>query len=130
MLAVIDTNVWVSAFLSPKGTPAKLLNAFLEGTLLPVYSAEIKIEYLDVLYRDKLAIGHDVLGEFVGLLEENGILVSPLKFDSANLPDPDDAPFIATALAAGCCIITGNTKHFPPKFGAEILTPADALARL
>lgn len=130
MLAVIDTNVWVSAFLSSKGAPARLLNAFVKGHLIPVYSEEIEAEYLDVLYRDKLNIDRVVLDEFIGLLIEYGQLVIPVKFDSANLPDPDDAPFIAAALAAGCLIVTGNTKHFPATSGVEILIPAEALARL
>ena len=50
--------------------------------------------------------------------------------DATNLPDPDDAPFIAVALATACPIVTGNGRDFPPECGAEILTPAQCLSRL
>jgi hypothetical protein len=36
MLVVVDTNVWVSALLNPRGFPARLLRAFLEGQFTPV----------------------------------------------------------------------------------------------
>jgi len=130
LLAVVDTNVWVSAFLSPQGTPAKLLLEFSKGSLLPVYSAEIETEYLDVLYRSKLNIARDVLAEFMEMLNENGRLVLPISLTLANLPDPDDAPFIATALYANCPVITGNARDFPPATGVKVLSPAEALSRL
>jgi predicted nucleic acid-binding protein len=56
--------------------------------------------------------------------------ITPVPIPLSNLPDPDDAPFIATALAANCPIVTGNARHFPAECGVEILTPAQCLARL
>jgi hypothetical protein len=38
------------------------------------------------------------------------------------LPDPGDWPFIATALAADCPVITGNARHFPKRLGVEVMT--------
>ena len=130
LVAVVDTNVWVSAFLSPLGTPAKLLQEFSKGMLLPVYSAEIEAEYRDVLYRPRLSISRELLAEFMDMLADCGRIIRPLDFDTRALPDLDDAPFIATALTAMCPVITGNGKHFPPTTGVEILSPAEALARL
>jgi putative PIN family toxin of toxin-antitoxin system len=130
LVVVVDTNVWVSAFLSPHGTPAKLLKAFAQESLLPVYSAGIETEYRDVLYRPRLNISQDVLAEFMEMLADSGHRASPTDFDTKTLPDVSDAPFIATALAAKCPVITGNRKHFPPETGVKILSPAEALARL
>ena len=130
LIAVVDTNVWVSAFLSPHGTPAKLLKAFAQESLHPVYSAEIEAEYRDVLYRPILNISQDVLAEFMEMLADSGHRVSPIDFDTKALPDISDAPFIATALSAKCPVITGNRKHFPPSTGVKILSHAEDLARL
>jgi putative PIN family toxin of toxin-antitoxin system len=130
LLAVVDTNVWVSAHLTPDGTPAKLLNAFAEGLLVPVYTPEIEVEYRAVLYRQKFAIGREELDVFMALLAETGRLIDPIKLDASGLPDPDDAPFIAAARTAACPIVTGNARHFPPESGAEAISPAVCLARL
>jgi putative PIN family toxin of toxin-antitoxin system len=54
MLVVVDTNVWVSALLNPRGFPARLLRAFLEGQFTPVVSRELLQELADVLSRPRL----------------------------------------------------------------------------
>jgi predicted nucleic acid-binding protein len=51
MLAVVDTNLWVSAFLTPRGSPGRLRAAFRSGKLLPAYSSAIEAEYRDVPMR-------------------------------------------------------------------------------
>lgn len=52
---------------------------------------------------------------------------------AAGLPDPDDAPFLECAWAAGAPLVTGNIRHFPKSIAktALVLTPAqfvDSLA--
>jgi putative PIN family toxin of toxin-antitoxin system len=54
MLVVVDTNVWVSALSNPRGFPARLLRAFLEGRFTPVVSRELLQELADVLSRPRL----------------------------------------------------------------------------
>jgi putative PIN family toxin of toxin-antitoxin system len=130
MLAVIDTNVWVSAFLTPDGTPGRLLREMRSGRLVPVYSLQVEAEYREVLARAKFNIEPAVLAEFFARLQEDGQRVMPERMSLADLPDPDDAPFIATALMARCPIVTGNARHFPADCGAEILSPAQCLERL
>ena len=44
------------------------------------------------------------------------------------LPDPDDAPFLEVALAAGAAgVITGNLKHYPARCreGLRVFSPAE-----
>ena len=48
---VLDTNIFVSALLTPKGKPAQIYRMFLEGTLSLVFSMGIFEEYQDVLRR-------------------------------------------------------------------------------
>jgi hypothetical protein len=98
------------------------------GKLIPVYSRPIEAEYRTVLGRAKFNIHPDLLAEFFARLHEDGRLVAPAAIFAANLPDPDDAPFIATALALGCPVITGNACHFPPDCGARVLSPAECVA--
>jgi predicted nucleic acid-binding protein len=63
-------------------------------------------------------------------MESLALHVRPMSIATTNLPDPDDAPFIATALAAACPIVTGNARHFPADCGVEILSPAQFFAHL
>lgn len=130
MRAVIDTNILVSALLTSGGVSAQLIAAIRNQSLIPVVSQDILAEYAEVLNRSRFGFAID---RIAGLLEDMKGLATFLKpqpVSLQDLPDPDDAPFIAAALTAGCTIITGNGKHFPPTTGVEILSPAEALARL
>jgi putative PIN family toxin of toxin-antitoxin system len=51
---LIDTNVWVSAFLNPSGYPAKIITAWLEDKMQIVISMPLLKEILDVLQRPKI----------------------------------------------------------------------------
>jgi len=125
MQAVIDTNVWVSAFLTPGGTAAKLLVAMYDARLVPVFSAPIEAEYRVVLTRAKFNIGVEVLADFFSRLPVLGQFENNIPQLDIDLPDPNDAPFIALALYAGCPVITGNVRHFPAAAGVVVLTPAE-----
>lgn len=130
MRLIVDTNVWVSAFLTPGGTPAQLLHEVKRGRVTLVYSPQIEAEYREVLSRPKFNIVADLLVEFFARLEEDGQRITPEPIPLSKLPDPDDASFIATALAAGCPIVTGNARHFPADCGVEIISPAQCIERL
>lgn len=124
MLAVVDTNVWVSAFLTPGGTPAKLLTAMYAGHLRPMLSEAVESEYRSVLKRAKFSIQTQVLVDFFHDLRTLGQYADPVPPLDIDLPDPSDAPFIALARHVGCPVITGNVKHFPARAGVAVLTPA------
>jgi len=51
--AVIDTNVLVSALLTPGRNAARILSMVRDKTLVPCYIAGIMEEYREVLSRDK-----------------------------------------------------------------------------
>ncbi|MBI2646653.1 MAG: putative toxin-antitoxin system toxin component, PIN family [Deltaproteobacteria bacterium] len=46
---VVDTNIVLSGFLSSKGAPAKILNAWVSQQFTPLVSLELKQEYFSVL---------------------------------------------------------------------------------
>jgi len=53
---VLDTNVLVSALMTPSGNPAKIYKMFFTGDLGLVYNESILSEYDDVLHRPYLRI--------------------------------------------------------------------------
>ena len=130
MLAVVDTNVWVSAFLTPGGTPGRLLIAVKRQELVLAYSEEIEAEYRHVLRRPQFHLDDVLVTEFMDRLQEEGQRISNPPAIAQNLPDPSDAPFIAAAMAAACPVVTGNAKHFPARLGIQVLSPAECLQRL
>ena len=54
MRVVVDTNVLVAGLISASGPPAKIVNAILKGTLIPVMSEATFAELEDVLQRSRL----------------------------------------------------------------------------
>ena len=56
MKVILDTNIIVSALLSPQGLSAKILNFVLNGKLTIVYDNIIFAEYVEVLNRNKFEL--------------------------------------------------------------------------
>jgi putative PIN family toxin of toxin-antitoxin system len=128
---VIDTNVVVSGLLNPHGSPARVLDAVLEGRVKLVYDARILAEYRDVLRRPRFKLSPDKIQVFLAGLEAQ-LMVTPRPL-AATGPDPDDLVFVEAALATpDRTIVTGNLAHFPPKIlqGARVISPAQAVAEL
>lgn len=121
--AVLDTNILVSALMRPEGPPGQVMAAVRRGDLRPVFSAAILTEYGTVLRRTKLRLDRAKVETALDALQTIGSLLhGELPPAAAGLPDPDDWPFIACALAAGCPVITGNARDFPPALGVRIMT--------
>ena len=106
MKVFLDTNVLASA-LATRGLCAALFESVLtEHELLA--SRELLAELRRIL-ANKLRIPAETADAFLTLIGTNAtILTTPAEF-SAGIPDPDDAPLIAAALA-GCveCFVTGG----------------------
>ena len=131
-LAVLDTNIIVSAGIRPEGAPAKLvMDWVLDGQVQLVTSPWIVEEYRAVVERPKfLRFGFPPLWlEF--LIEESMNLPDPARCPHAG-PDPKDMPFLALAHSAGAWLVTGNLRHFPEETrgGVTVLSPTDYLAHL
>ena len=124
---VVDTNILVSALLSPSGNPAKVYRMFLTGILTLVYSEDILTEYQDVLYRPRLGIPHDDADIVLTAIRQHGVKTEP--FSSAEpFADEDDRVFYDVAKHSGAYLVTGNIKHFPKE--PFILAPAQFLELL
>ena len=121
---VIDTNILVSALLSPSGNPAKVYRMFLTGLLFLVYSESIMEEYEDVLYRPRLNILKGDADTVLEAIRQYGERAEPIRSTNP-MTDEDDRVFYDTAKCAGAYLITGNKRHFPDE--PFILTPAEFL---
>ena len=121
---VLDTNILVSALLSPEGNPAKIYKMFLTGVLSLVFSADIFEEYQDVLYRPRLHIPANDAEIVFAAIRQYGEKIEPVH-STNTMPDEDDRVFYDTAKSAEACLITGNTKHYPQE--PFILTPTEFL---
>ena len=124
---VLDTNVLVSALLSPTGNPSAVLKAALDGDLTLVYSAAIIAECRSVLARPRFGFDPGDIGDVLAFAEAFGQVVAP-TVSSVPLLDESDRPFYDAGVAAAATVVTGNTRHFPPT--CRMLTPAELVQAL
>jgi putative PIN family toxin of toxin-antitoxin system len=111
--AVLETNVVVSALLSPFGNEAQVLDAVRAGALVPCFSDEMLTEYGEVLARPKFAFAPQTIPGLLAMLRSMGAEFRPDPAPGTS-PDASDEPFIACALAAHAdFLVTGNKRHFP-----------------
>ncbi len=54
VVVVIDTSVWISAFLNPEGFPARLIQAGKTGSISIVSSLPLLDEVQEVLLRPRI----------------------------------------------------------------------------
>ena len=113
MRVVLDTNVIVSALLSPAGPPAAIVNAALDGTFATLVDNRILFECEDVLRRKKFEFDPRDVRAFLEFFRHEGEYVSATAAP-ITINDPADLPFIEVACAAKAdYLITGNTRHYP-----------------
>lgn len=132
MRAVLDTNVLVSALLSPGGVCAAALARFAQGAFDIVLSPSILAEYEVVLQRERFGFDPQLVEELLRELNAVAEFV-PTPAVPGDLPHEDDRPFIESAVSAAAdCIVTGNKRHFPANFchGVRVLSPAEFLKLL
>jgi putative PIN family toxin of toxin-antitoxin system len=125
MKVVLDTNVIVSALLSPSGSPASVLTMVLRGSVSLLIDNRILFEYTDVLHREKFNFPRRAVDPLLDFFKASTLYVSAAP-TSANLPDKDDRPFYEVAISGGAdFLITGNKSHFPRK--PIVVTPKQFL---
>jgi putative PIN family toxin of toxin-antitoxin system len=102
-VVLLDTNVWVSAFINPHGFPARLKDAWLAGRFEVVVSILLLEEIADVLTRPRLQNKYGLslaeIERFLNLLQERAIHVTPTG-ELHLCRDPDDDLILETALLA------------------------------
>ena len=119
MLVVLDTNILVSALLSPFGPPARVLDMVLSGDIRAAYDDRLIAEYHEVLARPKFSFAPEDVAMVLMYLETDGERVTARPL-SCELPDPDDLSFLEVATQAEAVLITGNTAHYPEAVRGEV----------
>ncbi|MDL5057873.1 putative toxin-antitoxin system toxin component, PIN family [Geitlerinema calcuttense] len=124
---VLDTNVLISGLLNPFGTPGKIIRLIGSPDLTLCVDAHILAEYEEVMKRPRFQISPKMIDELMESIRLASEIHPPchLKID---LPDEEDTPFLAVAIASRAeFLITGNIRHFPKthRQGVNVVTPAE-----
>jgi putative PIN family toxin of toxin-antitoxin system len=135
--AVLDTNVVVSSFLSPGGTPARVIGYWRAGAFTVVVSESILAEYRRVLLRDRIRVRHGLTESEIDANITNyrrvATVCEPRETIRAVTADPSDDKFLECAVAGEADFVVSGDPHLLDlrRFrGIEIVSPATFLALL
>ena len=131
---VIDTNILVSAILTPKGNPAKILKLVLEGKLNLIISPAILEETQQVLRYPRLVklmiknkITKKEVYDFLGKMSKVAV-ITPDKLEIDAIPDdPADNKILACGLEGEADYIISGDHHLTDLkifHGIKIVNPA------
>lgn len=136
IIIVIDTNVLISAFLTPHGIGMNILHHVLAGTVALITSPSLLDELQDVLNRkkfDRPALARR-RQEFLQFIRRHADVASIRESVDDITSDTEDNRVLEAAVAGKAdYIVTGDKKHLLPlkKFrGIKIISPRDFLEEL
>lgn len=133
MRAVLDANVLISAALSPRGAPARLLLAWQAGAFDLVVSPLLLAELRRALAYPKLerlvpAADADALVAWLGRAAE--LAAHPPGPPTVRSADPFD-DYLVSLAAAGRALLVSGDHHLTALAGRiPVRTPAEFLAEL
>jgi len=137
MRIVLDANVLVSALISRKGAPARLLEYWQEERFDVVISPAILQGLQRVLHYPRLQqryhLPEEGIQRFLRLLRRQAIGVEPSEELAVIEHDPTDNRYLECALAGEVEMIVSGDHHLVALGeyrGIQILTPAGFLALL
>lgn len=100
MRVIVDTNVLVSGLISGAGPPARIVDAVLDGEIIPVMSDATLAELEEVLHRPELQRyfrrADITVFQFLSGFAQVAQLVRP-RASSASIRDERDRPFLELA---------------------------------
>jgi putative PIN family toxin of toxin-antitoxin system len=133
MKAVLDPNVLISALLAPGGSPAKVLQAWIDGVYELVASELLLVELERALAYPKLRtrVTAQEGAELIELLRhEADVVEDPQAPPAVVSPDPGDNYLIALAAAASAVIVSGDAHLLGLAEQVPVYSPARFLALL
>jgi putative PIN family toxin of toxin-antitoxin system len=130
--AVLDTNVIVAGLRSDRGASYQVLKRVEQGSLTPVLSVALVLEYEAVLKREARGFGltAEDVDDFVDSLCVVGDLRKVHFLWRPQLRDPKDEFVLEVAVESGCgIIVTHNVRDFAPAklFGVRVAGPGEFL---
>lgn len=132
--AVLDTNVLVSALITPLGASAQLLVDFRAGAFEVVVSPMLLAELREVLAREK-SRGYVTAAEadaYVELIRRESVVVGdPEPSADSAVADPDDAYLVDLSMAASVdVLVSGDKRLLDLRSEVRVMTPAEFLASI
>ncbi|MGN6255762.1 MAG: putative toxin-antitoxin system toxin component, PIN family [Solirubrobacterales bacterium] len=128
--AVLDSGVFVSALLNPRGTPARLLERARDGEFELVVSPRLLEELEGVLFRDKFRryIEIETVELFLEQVRREATMVrDPSEPAPLKSSDGDDDYLLALAYDRKAVLVSGDFDLLELTGGAPICAPADFL---
>lgn len=133
MRAVLDVNIVISAVLSPRGTPAKILQAWLDGEFEFVASEDLLSELGRALAYPKLCsrVETSQAKQLIELIRrEAQMTVDPEGPPTMRSPDPGDDYLISLGAVSGAVIVSGDGHLLGLADAVPVYSPAQLLALL
>ena len=130
MRAILDPNVVISSLLSPGGTPAKILRAWLEGRFELIASPLLLDELERALSYPKLRerIPREQAQGFVRWLgREATVLDDPAEPPGSRSADPGDNYLLALAERERAALVSGDQHLLALSAELPVLTPREFL---
>jgi putative PIN family toxin of toxin-antitoxin system len=128
--AVVDANVFMSAVLSPAGTPAMVLDCWRGGRFVLVLSTAILEEIYRVLHYPKIATRHrwpeEQIRAFVDALASQAMITPGALTLAVIEDDPADNRYLECAVEGEAdFLVTGDQLllNLGVYQGTQILTP-------
>lgn len=107
MRAVLDTNVLVSALVTPRGVAGRIFDAWESSRFEPVTSPYILDELARVLI-EKIGLHRALVLQRVELFYRLASVVEPVEVFAPSI-DYNDLPILGTAVAGRAdCLVTGD----------------------
>jgi putative PIN family toxin of toxin-antitoxin system len=117
MRIVFDTNIVVSAMLSPSGTAADVLRLALNRHVQLCASEVIFEEYEEVLRRPKFRRLPQVVSALMKAVRAVAELFVPMATLTVSADDADNRFLECAEAAKADYLVTGNIQHFPAVWG-------------
>lgn len=130
--AVLDTNVLISAIISSKGSPAKIISFWRKRKFTLIISREILAELESVLgYKriiEKYHLDKKIIEKYLKLFKDFASIYKTKEKVNIIKADPSDNKFLEVAIKAAADFIVSGDNHLLclDNFqGVKIVTPKD-----
>lgn len=125
MRAVLDVNVLVSVLMSPRGTPARIFGAWLDGSFDLIVSPHLLDEYRRVLSyrRIRSRVLPDEVDQLSDWLARDAVLApDPEGSPGLRSEDPADDYLLALAAAEDAFLVSGDAGLLALRDRAPIMS--------
>ncbi len=110
--AVIDTNVFVSALINPRGAPGQILEMFLADAFVLIVSPATIDELRLTLCRPRIhkyiGLGEEEIERLIAQVESIADVVKATHEIKVELRDPDDSIFLAAAVEGRAAFVVSG----------------------